>query len=96
MTWFAIWAVLIAVVIAVEIVALVNTVGGDTLTEYMRSGLLRSRAGSAAVGAFLLWLVWHWLFVNLGFGLGDLIAIALGASIGLAGWDIRDEIKRDS
>ena len=62
---------------------------GAPLTRTVRVYLLGGAAGSAAVGAFLAWLAWHWLVVASGVGPGDLIAVAVGAAVGLAGWAYR-------
>ena len=90
MGWTLFWALWIAAALFIEFLAVTNEVHRDTLSSYMRDRFLRSSIGSATVGAFLVWLIWHWLFVDT-IDLTDLIAMALGAAIGLMGHRFREE-----
>lgn len=86
MRWHAAWTVWAGLGLVMEAVGLRRN---GTLTRTVRVYLLGGAAGSAAVGAFLAWLAWHWLVVASGVGPGDLIAVAVGAAVGLAGWAYR-------
>jgi hypothetical protein len=84
--WHIAWTVWAGLGLVMEAVGLAR---GGPLTRTVRAYLLGGAAGSAAVGAFLTWLAWHWLVVASGMGPGDLIAVAVGAAVGLAGWAYR-------
>jgi membrane protease YdiL (CAAX protease family) len=55
----------------------------------MRVYILRGGIGSAAVGAALFWLVWHWLYDKAGLDHLDLLAALFGAVVGIIGWKRR-------
>ena len=85
------WFALIALVLAVEVVALRRDGLGDTLSEWTWSKI-RGLPLRMALGALLMWLVWHFLFSgpHRGFTKWDGVAVALGALAGFAavrvGW----------
>jgi hypothetical protein len=41
------------------------------------------------MGAFLCWMLWHWLFDTADLGATDALFAALGAAVGLAGYYYR-------
>jgi hypothetical protein len=70
--------------ILLEVYALAR--GRLPLTGYARSRILNRPLGAATTGAFLLWMVWHWLGDVGGLGTADVVSVAAGALLGLAGW----------
>lgn len=84
-----VWTVWLGAGIAWEVRGFFRKASGDMLTEFKREWILHTAFGSSVVGAFLVWLVWHWLFDIAGLGWEDVVAAATGAYIGLLGWIYR-------
>jgi hypothetical protein len=85
--WRALWRSWIVVGIALELYALAR--GRMPLTQHARGRILYHPAGSAVAGGFFVWMIWHWLIVAEGTGIGDVVAIVLGALVGLVGFVVR-------
>ena len=77
------WAGWIVLALAVESWALFNKARGDTLTEFVRAYIISSPWGYLLIGAFLLWLVFHWLAVRSGVGWADLIIAIAGGVLAI-------------
>jgi hypothetical protein len=73
--------------ILLEVYALAR--GRLPLTGHARSRILHTPAGAGAMGAFLCWMLWHWLFDTADLGATDALFAALGAAVGLAGYYYR-------
>jgi hypothetical protein len=84
--WDVSWIVAFWVIVAKELWGLV---AGVPLTSVTRRRLLVYRAGSWALCAFLVWLIWHFGFVVEGTGWGDVVAVILGGGIGEVGFRFR-------
>ena len=65
----------------------------DLLTEYTRDKIITNWFGSAVMGAFLSWLVYHWLFDTKTVDTKDAAAAAVGAGVGYAGYRARKKAK---
>lgn len=92
MNWTRFWLAWIVVgVVAEGIALLLRSQGstGATLTEFSRKFLLVQPVGAAILGAFLFWMIWHWLFDTAKLGPEDLFAALAGAAVGVGGWIIR-------
>jgi hypothetical protein len=92
MNWTAFWGAWIALGVVGEGIALVLRARGTlgpTLTEFARHFVLFSPAGAMLIGAFLIWMVWHWLFDANDLGREDYFAVGAGVLIGLGGWFAR-------
>lgn len=63
--------------------------GVRPLTGEARARLLGNPAGSGIVGAFIVWLGWHWLFDTGGLGGADVVSVIAGAVLGVLGWAAR-------
>lgn len=64
--------------------------GRPPLTGEARKRLLGYSGGSALVGAFLTWLLYHWGFDSGGsLGWLDALSVIIGAVAGFVGWRIR-------
>lgn len=81
-----VWFIWLIAGIVWEIRGYFRKTAGDMLTEFNRNWILHTKIGSMTVGAFLVWLVWHWLFMETGFNPVDIAAAILGAALGLVGW----------
>ena len=90
--WFhAFWFTMFFLAIAMEGWAISRTGRGFTLSEWTWSKI-STVPMRMVVGALLVWLVWHFLFVgpNKGLGKWDLVFVGLGLAVGAAatkwGW----------
>jgi hypothetical protein len=86
--WGRWWKVWVALGVAAELVSLK---WGTPLTQVARKYLLHSPLGSMLAGAFLLWLPAHWLLIAEGLGWADIVALIVGAVVGLVGWRVRHD-----
>lgn len=89
MIWVLIWTALICAMVALEFWTQSDLVKGNTMTSYMRHHFLRSVFGSMVIGALLVWLIWHWLFVSSGSGWEDALAMVVGLLLGFVGHLLR-------
>lgn len=82
------WTIAVGAAVVYELVA-VFTKKATPMTTVVRSTLLRSKWGSAAVGAFLVWLGYHWGFDTEGLDFLDGLFLVIGSGLGLLGHDVR-------
>lgn len=90
--WFrAFYLTVFALTVAVEVWAVTRHGSGFTMSEWVWSKV-RTVPLRAALGALLVWLVWHFLWAGPRRGLGrmDLAFVMVGAIVGIAatrwGW----------
>ena len=85
------YMIVFCAVVAVEGWAIARHGSGFTLSEWVWSKI-HSVGMRAAVGALLVWLIWHFLWVgpNNGLGRNDVAFVLVGAIVGMAatrwGW----------
>jgi hypothetical protein len=88
--WFWGWAIWLAFAIIWEGITLLL---GFPLTKFKRKFVLHTKLGSATMGAFLVWITYHFLFAVPEYPIYilDLVAILVGMAIGIIGWSIRTD-----
>lgn len=91
--WGYVWKAWIVFGVVYEILTLKR---GKPLTGVVRTRIVFRLLGSAGMGAFLVWLVWHWLFdPGPGVGTPDLVFVLIGTALGSFGyWVRRRKVER--
>lgn len=93
--WYWFWAAWLATGFILELAALYREAPEDTLSEFIRAFVVHSPYGSMLVGAFLVWLLWHWLYVKSGLDQSDIVMTLIGAVAGLGGWYYRNRSSEE-
>jgi hypothetical protein len=86
--WTGLWKIWILIGIFMELYALAR--GRKPLTGVARKYWLHHPVGSAVIGSFFGWMIWHWLFDIAGLDHMDVIGLLVGALVGLSGFLFRN------